>query len=164
MPPAPLDSLPGGAELGEKLRKLEALFARPGSDGERAAAASALERLRARLRQLEHSQAPKEYRFSLPDAWSRALFVALARRYGLRPYRLRGQRATTVMLRTSPTFVDETFWPEFLELQRELHRHLEEVTLRLIRHAVHPETNEVDERAEAELGASTERRAGLEGS
>jgi len=139
-----------GDDLADKLRKLEALFARPGTDGERAAAASALERLRARLRRLEQSQPPKEYRFSLPDTWSRALFVALARRYGLRPYRLRGQRRTTVMLRTSASFVDETFWPEFQELQAELRRHLEEVTLRIIRQAVHADTDDVDEQADGE--------------
>ena len=139
-----------GGDLAEKLRKLEALFARPGTDGERAAAASALERLRARLRHLEESQPPKEYRFSLPDTWSRSLFVALARRYGLRPYRERGQRRTTVMLRTSAKFVDETFWPDFLELQAELSRHLEEVTLRIIRQAVHADTDDAAEQAAGE--------------
>lgn len=151
-----------GSDLADKLRKLEALFARPGTDGERAAAASALERLRARLRRLEESQPPKEYRFSLPDTWSRALFVALARRYGLRPYRQRGQRRTTVMLRTSAKFVDETFWPEFLELQGELRRHLEEVTLRIIRQAVHADTGEADEQADGESRPDGLREPGAE--
>ena len=148
-----------GDDLAEKLRKLEALFARPGPEGERAAAASALERLRARLRQLEESQPPQEYRFSLPDTWSRRLFVALARRYGLRPYRERGQRRTTVMLRTSAKFVDETLWPEFVELQKELSRQLEAVTLRIIHQAVHTDTDDAAEQPEGE-GRTGELSAG----
>lgn len=151
-----MNDLALGGDLAEKLRKLEALFARPGTEGERAAAASALERLRARLRQLEESQPLKEYRFSLPDPWSRRLFVALARRYGLVPYREHGQRRTTVMLRTSAKFVDETFWPEFLELQQELSRQLEAVTLRIIHQAVHADTDDAAEQPEGE-GRSGER-------
>ncbi|MEQ1890964.1 MAG: hypothetical protein ABL998_00340 [Planctomycetota bacterium] len=146
----PLHDLTLGNDLAEKLRKLEALFARPGTEGERAAAASALERLRARLRQLEESQPPQIYRFSLPDTWSRRLFVALARRYGLQPYREHGQRRTTVMLRTSPKFIDETLWPEFVELQQELSRQLEAVTLRIIHQAVHADTEEAAEQAQGE--------------
>jgi len=154
-----LHDLSLGSDLAEKLRKLEALFARPGTEGERAAAASALERLRARLHELERSQPLEEYRFSMPDTWSRRLLVALARRYGLRPYRERGQRRTTVMLRTSARFVDETFWPEFLELQKELSRQLEAVTLRIIHQAVHADTDDAAEQADGD-GRSGELRAG----
>jgi hypothetical protein len=145
-------------DLAEKLRKLEALFARPGSEGERTAAANALERLRERLRQLEHSQPPKVYRFSLPDDWSRALFVALARRYGMEPYRRPGQRFTTVMLRASGEFVDETLWPEFVELQKVLHRHLREVTQRLIAEAIHHDVTDIGERPGTESSEWDERR------
>lgn len=144
-------------DLAEKLRKLEALFARPGSEGERTAAANALERLRERLRQLERSQPPREYRFSLPDDWSRALLVALARRYGMEPYRRPGQRYTTVMLRASGDFVDETLWPEFVELQKVLHRHLKDVTQRLIAQAIHHDVTDIGERPEAEQEQRAER-------
>jgi hypothetical protein len=44
--------------------------------------------------------------FSMPDQWSRQLFMALCRRYGLKPYRYSRQRYTTVMLRAPKEF----FW------------------------------------------------------
>jgi hypothetical protein len=138
--------MPTEHDLAEKLRKLEALFARPGTEGERAAAGSALERIRARLRLIERTEAPREYRFALPDQWARALFLALARRYELSPYRRHGQRATTVMLRACPSFVDGTLWPEFQQLHAVLHRYLDEVTRQMIQRAVHPDASEADER------------------
>ena len=42
----------------EKLRKIEALFACPGSDGERLAAESARERIRQRLAMLGRAESP----------------------------------------------------------------------------------------------------------
>jgi len=149
--------LPLEQELAEKLRRLEALFARPGTEGERVAAGNALDRLRARLKQLERTEAALEFRFKLPDQWSRALFVALARRYGLQPYRLRGQRANTIMLRATRTFVDETLWPEFRELHVVLERYLEQVTRRVIAQAVHHDVTEAAERPSA--GAADGREA-----
>ena len=38
---------------------------------------------------VERRDAPTEMQFSMPDQWSRRLFVALCRRYGLKPYRYR---------------------------------------------------------------------------
>lgn len=149
----PLHDLTLGNDLAEKLRKLEALFARPGSEGERVAAGNALERLRERLRRLESSQPPVEFHFSLGDDWSRALFVALARRYGLVPFRRRGQRFTTVMLRANQIFVNDTFWPEFVELQKVLHRHLQAVTQRLIAQAIHNDVTDIGERPPSAAGS-----------
>src|SRR5262245_16734387 len=85
--------------LREKLRKIEALFAGAGTAGERNAAEAALERMRVRLKELEQRDPPIELQFSLPDRWSRILFTALCRRYGLEPYRYRRQRRTTLMVR-----------------------------------------------------------------
>src|SRR2546430_15387803 len=94
-------SLPMSTEsqLREKLRKIEALFAGAGTAGERLAAEAALERVRARLAEITRRDPPIELKIALPDAWSRRLFLALARRYGLDPYRYRKQRHTTVMVR-----------------------------------------------------------------
>src|SRR5579864_9852469 len=75
------------SQLREKLRKIEALFAGAGTAGERLAAEAALERVRARLSELGRQDAPVEMQFSMQDRWSRHLFVALCRRYGLAPYR-----------------------------------------------------------------------------
>ena len=86
-------------QLREKLRKIEALFAGAGTTGERLAAEAALERVRARLSELGQKDPPVETQFSMPDQWSRHLFLALCRRYGLSPYRLHRQRRNTVMVR-----------------------------------------------------------------
>src|SRR5271168_3752102 len=80
------------SQLREKLRKIEALFAGAGTSGERLAAEAALERVRARLSELGQKDPPVETQFSMPDQWSRHLFLALCRRYGLSPYRLHRQR------------------------------------------------------------------------
>jgi hypothetical protein len=60
------------------------------------------------------------------------LFVALLRRYGIYPYRYRGQRRTTVMARLSRAFVNETLWPEFMELQGSLAAYFDALTDRVI--------------------------------
>src|SRR5271170_2219388 len=80
------------SQLREKLRKIEALFAGAGTTGERLAAEAALERVRARLTELGHKDSPVEMQFSMPDQWSRHLFLELCRRYGLSPYRLHRHR------------------------------------------------------------------------
>ncbi len=97
------------AKLLQKLRDLEALFAGATTAGERVAAGSARERIVARLHETERADPPVEYRFTVRDMWSKRLLLALLRRYGLAPYRYRGQRHTTVMVRVSKRFVSETF-------------------------------------------------------
>lgn len=134
------------ARLVEKLRKIELLFARTDVAGERAAAESALERIRDRLDQLARAEPPVEFRFSLPDAWSKSLFLALLRRYGLEPYRYRGQRRTTVMVRVTRTFADQVLWPEFRELDATLRQHLDSVTRRIIETAIHGDVRDAEER------------------
>ena len=131
-------------QLIAKLRKIEALFARPGTEGERRAAENASNRIRARLTALEEIEHPVEFRFSLTDAWSRSLFIAVLRRHGLRPCRYRGQRRTTVMVRVVKSYVDATLWPEFLQLQTVLHQHFEVVTKRVIARAIGTEDAEVE--------------------
>ena len=118
--------------LFEKLRKIEALFAGATTDGEQAAAAHARSRILERLVVLVAEDPPVEMKFSMPDEWSRKVFLSLARRYGLRPYRLYRQRYTTVMVRAPRRFVDETLWPEFERLEAELRRFLGEVTDRVV--------------------------------
>jgi hypothetical protein len=75
------------AKLREKLQKIEALFAGATTEGERGAAAEARRRVQQRLASVERLDPPIEYRFTLADGWSRKLFVALLRRYDLKPYR-----------------------------------------------------------------------------
>jgi hypothetical protein len=133
------------ARLREKLRKIEALFAGAGTEGERLAAEAALERVRARLAELGRHEKPTEFQFSVPDTWSRHLFLALCRRYGISPYRYPRQRRSTVVLRAPRGFVEDVLWPEFRELDVELRSYLQEVTLRMIRQDVFADTSEAPE-------------------
>ena len=138
----------------EKLRKIELLFARSPFPGEQAAAETAADRIRHRIRQLEKAERTVEFRFSLPDAWSKALFIALLRRYNLSPYRYRGQRRTTVMVRVTASIVNEVLWPEFQELNGTLRSHLDSVTSNIIKRAIHTDDADVEERTEPAANAS----------
>ena len=129
----------------EKLRRIEALHAGATTPGERIAAAEARQRIQVRLSEAEASDPPVEFKFTMTNDWSRTLLVALLRRYGLAPYRVRGQRHTTVMCRVSTRFVDETLWPQYLELNQELTRHLDEVTQRIVSQAVNEDVSEPKE-------------------
>ena len=129
----------------EKLRRIEALFSGGSTAGERAAAGEALGRIQAKLRDLERSDPPVEFRFTMSNTWSRTLFVALLRRYGVRPYRYHRQRHTTVMARVSRAFVDETLWPEFVALDTALTDHLSLVTEAIIAEAIAEDTSEAEE-------------------
>lgn len=135
-------------KLLETLRRIEKLHARTDVAGERDASAVALAAIRARLAQLEQSDPPVEYKFKVADSWSQRLLIALLRRYGIEPYRYRGQRYTTVMARVSRSFVDNTLWPEFSELCGVLRNYLSEVTERVIREAIHSDSSEAAERTE----------------
>lgn len=92
--------------------------------------------------------------FRLPDRWSRRLFLALCRRYGLKPYRYPHQRYSTVVLRAPKSFINETLWPEFLEISRALDEYLNEATERIIRDEVFGDADEAEERAGASAVAS----------
>jgi len=137
------------SQLRDKLRKIEALFAGAGTSGERLAAEAALERVRARLTELRQQDPPAELQISLSDQWSRRLFLALCRRYGLEPYRYHRQRRTTLMVRAPRRFFDQVLWPEFSELDRALQAYLHEVTLRVIREDVYADASEAQEVPEA---------------
>ena len=141
------------AELRDKLRKIEALFAGAATPGERSAAEAALERLKARLGEMAQRDPPIEMQFSMPDQWSKHLFIALCRRYGLRPYRYPRQKRTTVMVRLPRGFADQVLWPEFSQLDDILRRYLNDITLRLIREHVHKDVSEAEEVAGALPGS-----------
>jgi hypothetical protein len=141
--------IPSEFDLIAKLQRIEALHAGATTAGEKEAAEQAMKRLKARLGEFERSDPPTEYKFSMTDAWSRTLFLALVRRYGLEPYRYRGQRHTTVMVRVSRRFVDTTLWPHFLALDRELRVYLHQVTDRVVRAALDTEASEPVERDQA---------------
>lgn len=130
----------------EKLRRIETLFSRAASAGERAAAEEAVRRVQHRLDAARASEL-LEFKFSLPDAWAKALFIALLRRHGVTPYRYSGQRRNTVMARMPKDLVDQELWPEFQELHKTLHSYLGDVTKRVIATAIHGDVSEPEVRA-----------------
>ena len=131
--------------LREKLRKIEALFAGAATDGERLAAGAAADRIRERLDQAASTEEEIEVKFSIPDIWSRQLFVALCRRYGLRPFRYPRMHRQSIIIRAPKSFIDKVLWPEFEELSAALTAYLSEITEKVIREEVHGETGEADE-------------------
>jgi hypothetical protein len=131
-------------DLIDKLRKIERLHAGATTPGEREAAADAIARIKRRLNEVERTEKPIEYRFKLNDDWSKKLFIALLRRYGLKPYRYARQRRTTVMVRVPRSFVNETLWPQYLDLSTTLRNYLEDITNRVIAEGVHGDTTEED--------------------
>ena len=134
------------AQLREKLRKIYALFEGATTPGEREAAAAAIGRVRQALAAAEPREQPVEYKFALPDRWQRRLFTALCRRHGLEPYRYKGQRYTTVMLRAPASLVNGVLWPEFREIKQVLDEYLNEATERIIREEVFGNDREPQER------------------
>jgi hypothetical protein len=131
-------------DLIAKLQRIEALFAGAATPGEREAAAQARDRIQNRLREQQAVEPAVEFAFKLHDRWSHKLFIALLRRYQIRPYRYRGQRYTTVMARVPARFVNEVLWPEFTELDRTLATFLNEVTERVIAQGIDANRAEVE--------------------
>ena len=134
-------------QLREKLRKITALFEGATTTGEREAAAAAIERIRQALRTASvKPEPPPEFKFTMQDQWQRRLFTALCRRYGIEPYRYRGQRMTTVQVRAPEIFINRTLWPEFLELQKAMHAYFNGITERIIRDEIYRDSGEAAQR------------------
>lgn len=132
------------AKLIEKLRLIEALFAGAATAGEKDAADRARQRILERLKTVERVDPQVEFKFRLRDMWQRKVFVALLRRYGIKPYRYSGQRYTTVMARVPQRFVHETLWPEFEEISQTLRSYLAEVTERVVAQVICQDSSEAD--------------------
>jgi hypothetical protein len=121
-------------DIRERLAKLEALFARGATAGERAAAGAAMGRLQARLDLggKTISEPEIEMQYSLPDVWSVRLFVAICRKHGVQPFRYPRQRRTTVMVRIRKSEFERTIAAEFQALHRELTSYFAEMVDHLI--------------------------------
>ncbi len=127
----------GDRKLRDKLAKLEALFRRAGSAGEKWAAGAAIERLQGRLAGTGREQEPEvELKYTFPDLWGVDLFCAVCRKHGVRPFRYKRQRHTTVMVRVRERQFDREVWPEYLQLQSELIAYFNDVTDHLISRAM----------------------------
>lgn len=133
-------------QLREKLRKIEALFAGAATEGERLAAGAAAERIRDKLSKTAQQESDSEIKFSIADPWSRQLFVALCRRYGLQPFRYRRMHKQSIVIRAPRSFIETVLWPEFEELSSALTTYLSEITEQIIREEVHGDTGDAEER------------------
>lgn len=136
-------------KLQQKLRAIEALFAGTTYLGERDAAGRARERIVARIAELK-TTSTVEWRFSL-DSYTRHLLIALARRYGLEPYRYRRQRWTTLLIRAPESFLKEVFLPEYVRMVEVLHEHLIDLTKRVVAEALDGNQSEPRERDEPQM-------------
>ena len=117
--------------LRNRLAKIEELFRRAGTSGERVAAGAAIDRLKLRL-DTEHGDPEIEFKYSLPDVWSLRLFIAVCRKHDVRPYRYPRQRRTTVMVRAPKRFFNAVVWAEFSSLHTELEIYFKETVDQLI--------------------------------
>jgi hypothetical protein len=152
------------ATLIEKLLKIEALFSGAATEGERASADLARQRILRRLAEMIPEDPPVEYKFTFRDIWSHKVFVTLLRRYGLKPYRYHGQRYTTVMVQVPKRFVDETLWPEFQKINLELNAYLQQVTDRVVKQVLHEDASDavvVDRPLEIEMQADQSLNSGI---
>ncbi len=131
--------------LRQKLRKIEALFAGAGSSGEKAAADAAAQRIRTRLREAQSKTEPEDIKVTVPDIWSQKLFIALSRRYGLKPFRYRRMHRQTLIVRAPRPFVEAVLWPEFQQLSSALTAYIAEITDRMIRDEIHGDPTDADE-------------------
>jgi hypothetical protein len=136
--------VPDSADLAERLAKLEALFAGGATEGERAAAGAALERLQARLAEEARTtrEAEVELQYSLPDVWALRLFIALCRKAGVQPYRYARQRRTTVVVRAQPSVFERTVLAEFDRLHAALTETFEGIVEHLIADVLHGDDDE----------------------
>lgn len=144
-------------KLLEKLRHIEALHAGAMTQGERDAAAAARNRVLDRIGEMPVPRAvvdpETEWRFTIPDRWSRRLFLALCRHHGLNPYRKYRQRHSTIMLRATNHAVNEVLWPTYLQFSDLLQTHLNEITTRVIQDVLHQDaTKDEAEEVMGEIG------------
>jgi len=109
--------------------------------------------MRQRLAELSRADPPVEQCFCLGDPWSLRLFVALLRRYAIKPYRLFAPAIHHGDGPHPPGFLNETLWPEFQELNATLVSYLDEVTTRVVSQGVHADRSEAS--VVAELGMGT---------
>jgi hypothetical protein len=65
--------------------------------------------------------------------------------HGLQPFRHKRAHRQTVMIKGPKSFIEQTLWPEFQELNAALVAYLSEITEKVIREEVHGETGEAEE-------------------
>jgi hypothetical protein len=116
--------------LAEEWRTIEARYAGPGAQ-------HSGDWIRARLAEARAREADVELRYTIPDPWENTLFIALCRRYGLRPFRRPRMHQATILVRAPEAFFQNTIWPVFGALADALRNHLVRITDGAIREAIY---------------------------
>ena len=119
-------------ELLEKIKRIEALIEGSKTEGEKNAAILAKSRVNKRLVEEEKMQV-EEYTLYTPGTWHKRLLLAICRKYGVRPYRYKRQKYTTVMVMANANFVNDVIWKEYLEYSGHLEKLVEEITDSIIK-------------------------------
>ncbi len=81
----------------------------------------------------------------LPDPWSRRLFIALCRRYGIKPYRFARMKRQTVIVKAPRSFQETVLWSEFKEANAALSAFLSDITDKVFRDTIFRDASDVDE-------------------
>jgi len=121
------------------MRQIEADHAGVTGDDDPLRAARVIDTIKARLADAR-SRAPEEQcSYAVRHDSEHILFCALCFRYGLKPFRRPRARTSTISVCAPRSFLDGTLWPLFNAMADELHRHLDDVTARVLHNAL-PET------------------------
>jgi len=116
----------------DRMRAVEARFLSLPKDANPAAVRAGVERLRAQLAEARSRERDDVVTVSIADPCGRSVFIALCRRYGLKPHRHARQRQATVVVAAPPSFYDRVLWPEFEALTDVLYEHFLSVTMRAL--------------------------------
>lgn len=135
-------------QIREKLAKIKALFAGATTPGERQAAQAAIDRIQQRIDGVPPpgpvADPPVEYRFSLTNAWSLRLFLALCRSKGYRPYRYPRMRRTSICVKISKQAVNTDLWPEYQEMNKVLTEYLGELADHIIADCINADRSDAE--------------------
>jgi len=125
----------------ERIKKVEALISWAKSDWEKNAAMAAKERIFKKYPELDIKNNIVEYTIKTQDSWHKKLFVAICRKYNIKPYRYYRQKYTTVMIKINEVFLHEILWKEYLEYSEILEELISWITDEVI-NKIHKEENE----------------------
>jgi len=119
-------------DLLERIKKIEALINGAKTTGEKNAAISAKARILEKHPGVEIHRDPQEYRLYTSDSWHKKLLIALCRKHGVRPYRYKRQKYTTVMVNINEDYLNKVLWKEYLEYSAHLEKLVTGITDDLI--------------------------------
>lgn len=116
----------------EKIKKIEALIAGAQTKGEKNAAISAKDRILTKYPELRIESNQVEFTLRTPDSWHKRLLLSICRKYGVNPYRYKGQKYTTVMVMVNEDFLNKIVWKEYMEYSEHLEKLVGAITDELI--------------------------------